>query len=307
MGVALFFLLYLLAWLPLPALLLLSDLLWPVAYYAIRYRRNVTQENLQRCFPNMGEKERNKIERKYYRHMCDLMAEAIWNLRATPRQILRHYKVINRELVNKYFEDGQSVILMSAHYNNWEFMVSSLNMQFLHHGVGVGKPLDNKSFGRLLNKRRTRFGTEVVDQTNVRETMKYYDERQVPCAYMMLSDQSPSNPNKCRWTTFLGQETGFLYGAEHFARKYNYPVLLYDVQKARRGSYEITIHELATNPNRLEEGEITERYVRWLEETIGKSPAYWLWSHRRWKRTRPAMPTTQGTASAVLTTKTANE
>ncbi|MDY5968727.1 MAG: lysophospholipid acyltransferase family protein [Bacteroidales bacterium] len=286
MGAIFFFLLYLLAWLPLPVLYLMSDLLWPVAYYLLRYRRKMTRKNLLHSFPEKSETERKKIERKYYRHMCDLVVEAIWNLRATPRQILRHYQVKNRELVDKYYEKGQSVVLMSAHYNNWEFMVTSLNMQFRHHGIGVGKPLDDRCFGAFLTKKRTRFGTEVVDQTNVRPTMKYYNDHHVPCAYMMLSDQSPSNPNKCYWTTFLGQDTGFLFGAERFARKYCYPVLFYNVWKVRRGYYELIFQEISSQPETLPEGKITERYVRWLEETINHAPAYWLWSHRRWKMSK---------------------
>lgn len=288
MQAILFYLLYLLSWLPLPVLYLLSDLLWPIVYYVVRYRREITRQNLLRSFPDKEITEIIKIERKYYRHLADLLVESMYNLRATPRQILRHYRIVNHDIVNRYYERGQSVILMSAHYNNWEYMVSSLNMQLRHHGVGVGKPLNEKTFGLFLTRKRTRYGTEVVDQTDVRQTMAYYDKFHVPTAYMMLSDQSPNDPHQCYWTTFLHQNTGFLYGSEHFARKYHYPVLLYEVNKVKRGYYEIAISELAKDPDAVPEGQITERYARWLEEIIERKPEYWLWSHRRWKRQKPA-------------------
>lgn len=284
----LFYLLYLLAWLPLPVLYLLSSGLWPIVYYIVRYRRKVTRQNLLRSFPDKDMKEIKRIERRYYRHLADLLVEGIYNLRATPRQILRHYHIMNREVINKYYEQGQSVIVMSAHYNNWEYMVSSLNMQLRHHGVGVGKPLNEKTFGYFLTRKRTRYGTEVVDHTNMRQAMAFYDKYHVPTAYMMLSDQSPNDVHRCYWTTFLHQETGFIYGSEHFARKYHYPVLLYSVKKVRRGYYELTLSELTANPDLLPEGEITHRYVQWLEQLIEQQPEYWLWSHKRWKRKKPA-------------------
>ncbi len=275
-----------LALLPLRVLYWLSDVLYMLAYYVVRYRRKVTRCNLQRSFPDWDDHEIKSIERRYYHHMTDLLAEAVYGLRATPQKVLRHYHVTNRELANQYYERGQSIILMSAHYNNWEFMVLSLGMQFLHHGIGVGKPLDQKNMARLMTANRTRYGTQVVDQTDVRQEMAYFEEHHVPCAYMMLGDQSPSNAHRSHWTTFLNQDTAFLYGAEHFARKYHYPVLCYRVDKVRRGYYEVTLSELCTDIGHTPEGEITERYARWLETTIRNKPEYWLWSHRRWKLRR---------------------
>ena len=135
----------------------------------------------------------------------------------------------------------------------------------------------------FITARRGRYETEIVDQTNVRQTMAYYDKWNVPAAYMMLSDQTPSNPNKSLWADFFGINTAFLYGAEHFARKYNMPVILYDVQKTRRGQYSVHFELMTDDPNSMPEGEITRTFAKHLEKLIQENPQYWLWSHRRWK------------------------
>ena len=266
---------------------LLADILYFIAYYVVRYRRKVTRRNLTNSYPHMGDSELVKLERAYYRHMSDLLIEAIVNLYASPKWIMKHYRIVNRELVNSYYHKGQSVVLMSAHYNNWEYMITSLNFQLLHHGVGVGKPLNDKALATHVTRRRSRYGTEIVDQTNVRETMTYYHQHQVPVAYMMLSDQSPSNEHKSYWTTFMNQETPFLFGAEHFARKYNMPVLYYEVKKVHRGYYEVTFSKLCDTPNDTPLYTVTALYVQRLKATIDSAPQYWLWSHNRWKRHRP--------------------
>lgn len=266
---------------------LLSDILYLIVYYLVRYRRKVTRTNLRNAYPHLTNTERQHLEKAYYRHISDLMIEGIHNLYASPRNILKRYRFINPQLVNDYYEKGQSVILMSSHYNNWEYMITSLNLQIHHHAIGVGKPLDNKSLAGYITRRRSRFDTQIVDQTDVRQTIAYYEQHHVPCAYMMLSDQSPSNEHKSYWTTFMHQETPFLYGAEYFARKYDLPVLYYEVTKVRRGHYEVRFSNLCDHPSQVPQYAITARYVQLLSNTINQAPQYWLWSHKRWKRKRP--------------------
>ena len=259
-------------------------------YYVVRYRRKVTHENIAHSYPEKSDTERREMERKYYRHISDLLVEAVHNLYASPKGILKRYRFVNRELVNKYYEEGRSVVLMSSHYNNWEYMITSINLQLRHHAVGVGKPLQDRG-ARYITKRRGRFGTQIVDHTDVRQTVDYYHRYQVPVAYMMLSDQSPSNIHKSFWTTFMHQETPFLYGAEYFARKYAMPVLYYDVKKLRRGYYEVHFTEICRNAAEMPQYWVTSKYITMLEQTIAERPEYWLWSHRRWKRARtPDIP-----------------
>ena len=278
---------------------LLSDILYFIAYHLAGYRRKVVRENLSACFPEKSEQERRTIERQYYHHMCDLLIEGAYNLFASPDSIKRRYRLTNRQLVDRYYEQGRTVVLMSAHYGNWEYMVSSLNMQLLHHGIGVGKPLDDKSLAGFITRRRTRYGTQVVDQSDVRQHVAFYDRYKVPCALMMLSDQSPSNPHKSYWTQFLGRDTAFLYGAEYFARKYNYPVLYYSVRKVKRGYYEVNFSPLCEKPDEVPQYSIVENYVRRLEQEIQAAPQYWLWSHRRWKLTREGRILKDGTLKII--------
>lgn len=278
---------------------LLADIIYLVAYRLIRYRLRVVRENLASSFPEKNKKELRAIERRYYRHMADLLVEGAYNLVASPVAIKQRYRFKNRQVVDRYYEQGQSIILASAHYNNWEYMVSSLNMQLLHHGIGVGKPLNDRSMAGFIGRRRTRFGTQVVFADNVRQEVEFYNRHHVPCALMMLGDQSPSNPYRSYWTQFLNHDTAFLYGAEYFARKYNYPVIYYHVSKVRRGRYEVEFTPLCEHPQQVEQYAIVEQYARTLEKEIRRQPEYWLWSHRRWKLTHNGRIRKDGTIQII--------
>jgi KDO2-lipid IV(A) lauroyltransferase len=242
-------------------------------------------QNLTNSFPNHGEGEIKTIANRFYDHLADIFLEGIKTLSLFQKQVMQRYVCTNPEILTPYFEEKKSVILVSSHYNNWEYMVLSLDMQFKHHGVGVGKPLSDKWFDKTLNRYRQRYGTEVVFASNVRETFETYEKQGLPTAYMMLFDQAKT-PKKSYWTEFLNQDTGFIFGPEYFAKKYDFPVFYYNVKKTKRGYYEFDLTLIADHPNQTEHGEITQTCVTILEKTIIEKPPYWLWSHRRWKHKR---------------------
>lgn len=274
---------YPLSILPLGLLYLLSSITYIVLNYIVRYRHNVVTKNLQNSFPEKSKRELRHLCNQYYWHLSQLAVEMIKMLTISRKHLHWRYRCANPELVNRYFDKGQSVILLSSHYNDWEWMVLELDSMFKHHGVGVGKANTNKVFEKLVNKARTRYGTEVVFADTVRDTFENYENNHIPTAYMMLSDQSPNNRNKCYVTDFLHQRTGFIFGGEHFARKYNLPIFYYKVVKERIGKYRIDVELITEQPNEMPIHSITQRYTELLEQTIREKPQFWLWSHKRWK------------------------
>lgn len=274
---------YPLSLLPLRLLYAIAYVFYLISHYLIKYRRKVITDNLQKSFPEKSIKEIAELRRLFYHHLAHIAAEMMKMLTISQKELKKRYYCTNPELVNHYFEQGKSVILMSSHYNNWEWMVLSLDSLFQHHGIGVGKPNSNKVFEKLINKARTRYGTEVVFANSVRETFEHYELNGPPAAYMMLSDQSPANPNKSYKTSFLNQPSAILFGSEYFAKKYNLPVLYYRIIKDKPGFYRIEVELISDAPNETKHGEITEKYIQLLEDTIRQKPEYWLWSHKRWK------------------------
>lgn len=269
--------------LPLFILYIIAFPFYLILAFVIRYRRKVIDANFLKSFPNLSKKEIRRLRNRYYWHLTQLGIEMLKMISMSKKNVMRRYHCSNPELVNRFFDEGKSVILMSSHYNNWEWMVLSLDMQFKLHGIGVGAHNTNKVFEKLINRARTRYGTEVVFHDNVREVMAYHENNKIPAAYMILSDQNPSNPKRCYVADFLNQKTGFIRGSEGFARKYDIPVLYYKVIKERLGHYRIDVEVVTEHPNELPDGAIMQRYTELLEETIKSEIPFWLWSHRRWK------------------------
>ncbi|MBQ4433609.1 MAG: lysophospholipid acyltransferase family protein [Bacteroidales bacterium] len=283
MRVLFYLVFYPLSLLPLWVLYGIAYIFYLIVNYIIRYRRHIITQNLKRAFPEKSEGEIASLRRKYYLHLSQIAAEMLKMLTLSRKKVMKRYRCENPEVVNRFYDEGKSVILMSSHYNNWEWMILSLPMQFKHAGVGVGKANSNKVFEMLINRVRTRYGTVVVFADHVRELFQDRELNRKPTTYMMLSDQSPNNMNKSYKTLFLNQPSGMIYGAEYFARKYDIPVVYYEVIKEKTGHYKIVNQLITDKPTTLGNGEIIKQYTRLLEETIRRQPEFWLWSHRRWK------------------------
>ena len=269
------------SWLPFPLLYGLSDFLFIVFYYVFPYRRKVVLKNLHSSFPEKNEKEIKEIEKIFYKHFCDLILETLKLFSASAKTIEKRVVIVNPELVNEYFKKGKSVILCTGHYANWEWPACTLPFHSKHKGTGIYQRLSNKFFDKKLRQTRARFGMELMSTREVSDFFESHKDQL--CAYGFINDQSPSDPKKGHWTTFLGQPTCMLTGAERYAVKYNYPVLSAAITRMKRGHYSIEYILVSDNPVSEKPFFITEECSRINEALIRKDPAFWLWTHRRWK------------------------
>ncbi len=253
-------------------------------YKLLKYRLNVVRDNLSKSFPEKSHEELRRIERLSYRNLSQITVESLKAFTMSKKQIFARHKVINEKDMSYVYKDHGGVIALPNHYGNWEWGALSC-MQLQWHGVALYKPLSNKYLDNYLRKNRSRLGTELVSIYDTARTFILNKDKGKN--YVMASDQSPSNSKKSYWINFLGRETAFLHGPEVYAKKYNYPAVFVDIQRVKRGYYELELSVLAENPKELPDGEVTKRLANKLEKVIRKKPEDWLWTHKRWKLTKP--------------------
>jgi KDO2-lipid IV(A) lauroyltransferase len=276
--------LYLLSMLPLRVLYLLSDFLYPVTYYLVAYRKKIVLENLRNSFPDKEENEIRDVARKFYRHFNDVIMEILKLTTLSTRNLEKRLKFSNPDVLNDYYKQGKSVLVVAAHFNNWEWSLG-LSKVSPHQPIVIYKPLNNKYFDRFFRKTRERHGSILIP---MRDTIRRIiaDRQEGKLAlYGFVSDQSTIWEETQYWTTFLNQLTPVHLGIEKIALKTGFPVVYVHIRKVKRGYYEIDTLKLFDDVTGLDEHEITEKHVRMLENYIKEKPEQWLWTHRRWKLT----------------------
>lgn len=277
---------WLLALLPLRALYVLSDFNYFWLRFVFRYRRKVVRENLAASFPGKSEKERRSIEAKFYHYLCDYMLEDIKLLHMSWEELCRRMNYCQTELYLRLLEKYGGLILMIPHYANYEWIIGMGGIMSPEDiPVQVYKPLRNKYVDELFKRIRSRFGGyNVPKHSTARELIKLRRAGK-KIVVGLITDQWPSGKEKY-WTTFLGRETAFITGGDRMARMMNFPVFYCELKKKGRGYCDVEFELLTEHPKETQEGEITEMFARRLEQTLRREPAYWLWSHKRWKCSR---------------------
>lgn len=270
----------------------ISNLMYPLIYYIIRYRRTIVRKNLTRSFPEKDMGEIKKLERKFYRFFCDYFVENIKALTIKRENMMRRMKFENIELVSDCFKDKQFIFLYLGHFCNWEYLASIC--WWMPEGSATGQlytRLHSEWMDRLFFKIRSRYGGENINKNESLRRIVQIQKTGKKTLIGFISDQGPKRQNIHLWVDFMHQDTPVFTGTERIAKKVDAAVIYGKVTRIRRGYYRCELLPVTNNPKSFDEHDITRLYIKMLEEDIKKDPARWLWTHNRWKRQRDNTPT----------------
>lgn len=285
----LFCLWYAVSILPLRMHYITSSIIAVLLFHVIRYRRKLVHKNMRDAFPEMTERQLRKEEYRFYQHFCDIFIESLKYFSISKEEMRRRMRFIGVEQIKDSFRKGRSCGVFLGHYANWEW-VSSLPL-WIERDLGLCTqlyhPLENKVFDRLVGYTRQRFGGRNIPMNESLRHLIKYKKDGTPVVLGFIADQVPFWNNIHYWTNFLNHpDTPVFTGPEKLMKKLDMDVFYMDVRQVRRGYYEAEFIPITTTPNDYKDYDLTETYTHMLEETISKAPAYWLWTHNRWKRTK---------------------
>ena len=266
----------------------LSSLVSIILFYVVRYRREVVHENIATSFPDMSPRKRWMIERRFYTHFSDLLFESVKYFSISKWNLKRRMKFKGVELLEESFRKGRSCGVFLGHYGNWEW-ISSMPLWIdpkLCTCAQLYHSLENYVTDQLVLYTRRRWGgVNITMDKSIKYLVQYRNEGK-PVLVGFIADQAPFWDNIYFWSDFLHHETPWFTGAERIMQKLDMDVYYLDVRRIKRGYYVAEYKRITTEPKNQEQFWITDQYAKMLEHTIMRAPSYWLWSHRRWKRTK---------------------
>jgi len=271
--------------LPLRALYAFSSFLYLLAFYVVRHRHQVIRGQLEKVFPDASDAERERIHKRFLKNFCDVVVEVLKSVSMTEADMRAHVNIVNLSEARRHLDAGQSVMLVTSHLCNWEWLLHGVTLQLGYPVDAAYKPLHDQWAERLMLKIRSRFGARLVPAKEL--LADFLRRRGIVRAVAMNADQAPVSTDKRYWTQFLGQDTAFYIGAEQIARATRLPILYVAVRRIRRGYYDVELRPLWDGREVTEPNAVTERYARACEIDVLKSPADWLWSYRRWRLQKP--------------------
>lgn len=270
---------------PLEFLYVWSDLAYPLVRRF--YRRKVVRRQLEECFPELSKEERTRIERKFYHHLCDLVPEILKQFSMSREEMMRRVKFVGLEPIDKGFDEGKTdLFCYLGHYGNWEWLASLQYWSKVYHCAQIYHPLYNKMMDRLFLDVRNRYGGECIPMKVVARTLvkRKAEGKKVFCGF--ISDQLPKWENIHHFTPFLNHDTAVFTGGEQMGKHFDAMMYYGRVTQPKRGYYVMEAVPLAHDSKDVADYEITDRYMALLEADIKAHPELWLWTHKRWRRTK---------------------
>src|SRR5260370_33164445 len=138
----------LLARMPLQALYAFSSFLYLLAFYVVRHRHQVIRRQLEQVFPDSSDAERELIHKRFLKNFCDVVVEVLKSVSMSEADMRDHVQIVNLEVARRYLDAGQSVMLVTSHLGNWEWLLHGVTLQFCYPVAPASQPSHDPSARR---------------------------------------------------------------------------------------------------------------------------------------------------------------
>lgn len=286
----LIFLLKMFSVLPLGFHYRISGCLAFLLHKVIRYRYSTVITNISRSFPELTYRQVTDIARDFYGYLADIIVESVWCYSASREKIGKQIEITGQDDLHKALSNGKSAVIMLGHIGNWEIFTGLPDLR-----ENYGLDIDNKDFIYIYKKpageiadmvinniRKRHDSCFVIDTHSIfRHIVAHRNDRQV---VFFICDQNPERSESRFTVDFLNQKTYMIDGPEQIAAKLGLPVLYCGLVRKGRRDNSANFRLITENAAECEPGYVTAEFARRLEHDIREHKAFWLWSHKRWKK-----------------------
>ena len=245
------------------------------------YRKQVINKNFNRT--NINKHYKGSATDFYKSTVSNIARVMVESIRSIPNKKMNNIKFSGIKELDKLAKETTGVLLLASHFGNWELACSLLTMHTNVPIYGVYKPLKNQSIDSLLLDKRSKYGLHLVPMKRIGRVILENKKANKPAIYILISDQNPNSKNSIVWTDFLGIKSAFFNGPLKLYQKYGFNVAYMNVE-AGKSMFDYSINVSKIILPGADGSELIPNYASMLESQIVRNPQYWLWSHKRWKR-----------------------
>ena len=271
---------------PLSFLYFIVKLKGHLFYYLMPIRKKTAFSNLKLAFPEKSNSDILKIIKGCYVNVLTVIAEFFYMKKFSKDDLFRIIKLTNLELIDEKIKQGKGLILISAHYGNWELTAYGVSQMCNMPFNVIVKEQANKKIDERINKIRTSKENKMIDmKDSLRTILTLLRENKI---IAMLGDQSAPIENVK--IDFFVKDVPTFEGAARFALKTGAAVLFGVSLRNEDNTYSLTLHEINASKYKDSSEEnvraLTQEHVNLLMEYVKQRPDHWLWFHRRFKHVR---------------------
>jgi len=257
-----------------------------IFFYLIPIRKKVVMKNLKIAFPELPLKQISEIALKTYISSAVTFLEIIALEKASENEIRSIMRVENEQLLKNKFAENKGLILLTAHFGNWELGAIIMKLVIGNPLIVLSKKQKNKYVTEWMKKIRERFGnSEIYLGISVRELFTALKNKNI---VGIVGDQRA--PQTSIKINFFNQKTPFFSGFTNLALKLNTPIIAAFAIRQNDFKYKVELHEIVFSENsEINDANIRlllQQYADLLQAKIIAHPEQWFWMHNIWKYNR---------------------
>lgn len=251
-------------------------------YNLLKIRRDVVFKNLAIAFPEKSEREREKIAQNSYYHFSRLILEIMCVPKMRKDEVVSLVKCNEVEELTKVYNRNNGLIILTAHFGNWEVGAMSVPAQMGTIMYPIIKPQRNPYITEWLKIMRESHGNKVIPLgpsiRNVYEVIKKGNLLGV------VGDQR--GPKEGRRVKLFGRETAIYSGTAEIVSKTLTPLYVLFAAKVS-DHYQAFVERIELNDlpedREMRINIINQKFADLLEKYVRLYPEQWFWMHNIWK------------------------
>jgi KDO2-lipid IV(A) lauroyltransferase len=264
----------------------ISNFLGKILFNVAKKHREIALDNLTYAFGHEKQSEEiEKIAQQVFINLVQIVFEIAWSLQLDKKHLSRQFKIDGFHHIKKAYEKGKGVLVLTAHFGNWELLSVIGGMIKFPQSVVV-RPLDFRPLDHFVFKLRTRFGGKIIPkQRSFRKIFRCLARGEF---VYLLMDQNVDWYEGV-FVDFMGHRACTNNGLALLALKTGAPVVPVFMIREKSGLRAEFGPEVVTvkTGDRQKDIEInTQEYNRVIENVVRRYPDQWFWIHQRWK-TKP--------------------
>lgn len=250
--------------------------------HVIPKRNRLILSNLAHAFPEKTEAERERIAKAMWRNLGRTAGEFLLmpEILSRPREFPIVWEGL--EHMEKAVGEGRGVIVIAAHYSNWEILGVDIRRRFPNFKA-IARPMRNPFVEAWVRSKRGSSGMDtILHREAVRASLKWVKSKNV---IGILVDQNLYTGGV--FVDFFGRPAATTTLPAILHARTQAPVLI--TYSLREGDGFRFVFESPVNPPAgvAEQNQVeahTQEIAKRFEAIIRRKPENWFWIHNRWKR-----------------------
>jgi KDO2-lipid IV(A) lauroyltransferase len=260
-----------------------SFLMTVLFYFLIPIRKSTVKNNLKKAFPSYDRHRINMIAFGSYKSFMITFMEILYLPVMKKSEIQSVVEFNNLSFIKEKYNEGKGVIMLGAHFGNWEYLALSGAAQADIPFSVIVKPQRNSLVTNWLDKQRIKFNNKIVPLgISVRQIYKELKDKKIVA---MVADQR--GPEEGIRINFMGRKAAVYPGPAILALKTGAPIIFGVAVRQPDFTYRTELEVISTDNlpenEELKVIELSQRHTNALEKYITMYPEQWLWMHKRWK------------------------